>query len=62
MEKGRPRELQAGEPYIHTWDDHRKASPGRDVKAHVRRGGDLRQPAELDQGKIMSDKSDGLVR
>ena len=35
-EKGRPRELQAGEPRVCAWKDHGTDPPGRDVKAHER--------------------------
>ena len=61
-EKGRPRELQAGEPPACVWEDHAAAHPpGSYLKAHLRRGDDLRQPAWLHQGQIVPHQSGGLL-
>ena len=54
-EKGRHKELQDGEPHLCAQEDDGEDPPGKDVKAHVRRGGDPRQPAQLHEGKVMPD-------
>ena len=56
------RELQAREPHLHAWEDHRADPPGYHVKAHTRQRGDPRQPAWLHQGQILPDQSGGLLR
>ena len=46
-EKGRPRELQASEPYCCAWEDNRTDSPGSNIKAHVKWGWDQRKPVQI---------------
>lgn len=56
-EKGRPGELQAGEPHLCPREDHGADPPRSYVKAHTRQKGDLRQPVWLHHGQIFPDQS-----
>ena len=52
---------ESGRPQVCAWEDHGTDPPGRYVKIHEGQVGDLRQPAWLHQGKIVSDQSGGLL-
>ena len=53
---------RACEPHIYAWEDHGTDPPGICVKAHVKWGCDLRQPAGLHQGQTLIDPSGGLLQ
>ena len=50
-------EIQTGVPHLCAWEDHGADPPRSYVKARMRQRGDLRQPAWLQQGQIVSDRS-----
>lgn len=54
-------ELQASELHLCAWEDHRTEPPGRDAKAHVRRGDDLGQAGWLHKGHIRPEQYGGFL-
>jgi len=54
-------ELQSRKPHLCAWKDQGTGPPGSDVKAHVKLGGDLKQPEQFYQGQIMPQKSGSLL-
>jgi len=52
---------QTGEPHLCAWEDHGTDPSGRHVKAHVRCGSALTQPAWLQQVQIVPDQPGGFL-
>jgi len=64
IKKGRKEDLENYknyEPYICAWEDHRADPPRKNVKAHSRCGGDMRQPAQLHQRQTVPDQSGDIL-
>ena len=61
FKKGRPREVEAGEPHLCASEDHGADPPGSFVKARATCRGDTRQLTQLHPGQIVPDQSGAFL-
>lgn len=58
--KGKPRELQAGQLHLNSWESDRATNPGNGFQAHEEQGGQQEQSGWIHQGEVMLDQPDHL--